>query len=225
MHSCIYDGFSTKNRRSLNMDSLLLKEREIEGKVVYLMVVCDGVGSMADGAFAASLSVKLLSDWMEGMTDIQGIGLRLQNRILEINQIILEQAQRCCIQTATTLSALLIVADRYYIAHAGDSRIYGCRDDILEQLTHDHVLDGKLTSCIGKIEHPDIFYNEGIVNGLRFLLCSDGLYKKMDITYLQHELEHMRKKTIRKTMERLVRYVIERGETDNISISVLMHER
>lgn len=225
MHSCIYDGFSMKNRRSLNMDSLLLKECEIEGKAVYLMVVCDGVGSMADGAFASSVSVKLLSDWLEGMTDTQCIGLRLQNRILEINQIILEQAQRRCIQTATTLSALLIVDDRYYIAHTGDSRIYGYCDGMLEQLTYDHVLDGKLTSCIGKTEYPSIFYNEGVVKGTRFLLCSDGLYKKMDATYLQYELEHVRKKTIKKTIERLLQYVIERGETDNISISILMHER
>ena len=225
VQSCIYDGFSIKNRRSLNMDSLLLKESEIEGKAVYLMVVCDGVGSLVDGAFASSMSVKLLSDWLDEMTDTRCIGLNLQKRILEINQIILEQARRYSIQTATTLSALLIVEDRYYIAHMGDSRIYGYSDGTLKQLTYDHVLDGKLTSCIGRTEAPDIFYNEGSAKGTRFLLCSDGLYKKMDVMYLQHELEHVRKKTIKKTIERLLQYVIERGESDNISITIMMHER
>lgn len=225
MGAYVYDGYSTKNRRELNMDSLLLKEREIEGGPIYLMVVCDGVGSMSEGAYAASMAVNLLGDWLDRETSTQGIGLRLQNCVLEINRIILKQARQHSIQTATTLSALLLVNGRYYIVHAGDSRIYGCRDGILWQLTHDHTSGGKLTSCIGKVEQPDIFYNEGDSQGILFLICSDGLYKRMDMTYLKQELETVRKKHIKKTIERLVNYVTECGESDNISISILMRER
>ena len=56
--ACLYDGISLQNQRPVNMDSLLMKERAIDGRSVCMAVVCDGVGSMTDGAFAASSAVR-----------------------------------------------------------------------------------------------------------------------------------------------------------------------
>ena len=58
-----------------------------------------------------------------------------------------------------------------------------------------------------------------------FLLCSDGLYKRMDGDFLQAELSRLSPRTIRRTMERLSEYVIGRGETDNISVALMMSKK
>lgn len=51
--ACVYDGISLTNGRAVNMDSLLLKSRTVAGTEVCLAAVCDGVGSLADGALSA----------------------------------------------------------------------------------------------------------------------------------------------------------------------------
>jgi serine/threonine protein phosphatase PrpC len=63
----LFDGVSLKNGRETNMDSLLLTARKINKTPTLLAVLCDGVGSMADGAFASIESVRLLNDWFSGL--------------------------------------------------------------------------------------------------------------------------------------------------------------
>lgn len=62
-----YDGISLQNQRAVNMDSLLLKTRMIQGRNFCIAVVCDGVGSMQDGQFAAVTAVTLLNHWFTSM--------------------------------------------------------------------------------------------------------------------------------------------------------------
>lgn len=207
------------------MDSLLLKERPIMNETVYLAMVCDGVGSMADGAFAASEAVRRISAWFDSLSDTFRIGLRLRDMVLEVNQKITDMAREQGLRTASTLSALLLVGDRFYIVHAGDSRIYGYRDGEITRLTQDDTSeDGKLTACIGRGRLDRLFYNEGIVQEKLFLLCSDGLYKRMDEAYLLAELEQADGRKLQKTIERLARYVVDRGERDNISLALVKCE-
>ena len=58
----VYDGICLQNGREANMDSLLLTEKRISGVPSLLAVVCDGVGSMADGAFASVETVRMLNE-------------------------------------------------------------------------------------------------------------------------------------------------------------------
>lgn len=225
MESYYYDGSSIQNRRATNMDSVLIKERRIDGRSVCLAVVCDGVGSLADGAYAASSAVQLLSEWMDQLRDTQRLGLRLRDRVLEINRSIVRSARDSGVQTASTLSALLLLDGRYYVVHAGDSRIYLWQDGALRQLTMDQTASGRLTACIGRQETVPLLYNEGAEDGARFLLCSDGLYRRMDADFLQRELARLSRKNLRKTMERLMRFALERGETDNVSLALVICEK
>lgn len=224
MRSSYYGGLSLQNARKSNMDSLLLKDRVISGHKVCLAVVCDGVGSMADGAFAASYAVRMLIDWLDQLESIQRIGLYLRDCILSINRSILKEAQTRGLQTASTLSALLVTDGKYYIAHVGDSRIYSYQNNTLEMLTCDQVLDGKLAACLGRFEQVNIIYNEGMCENQIFLLCSDGFYKKMDMSYLQLQLSHLSKRSIKKTLENLTQFVVKRGEKDNISLALVICE-
>lgn len=190
-----------------------------------MAVVCDGVGSVQDGAFTASCAVKMLGAWFDSVKDTRRLGLRLRDNVLDINRRIVLTAQKHGLQTAATLSALLLDEERYYVVHAGDSRIYCYQNSELILLTQDHVSSaGKLTMCLGRFEEIELFYNEGVAPGANFLLCSDGLYKKMDVQVLQTQFARMTPKTLRKVIENLTQYVIERGEKDNISLALVISE-
>lgn len=95
-----------------------------------------------------------------------------------------------------TLEILLIINDDIYIGHAGDSRIYRLRKDVLKKLTKDHsyienlIEDGKITreeavkhpdknmvtKGIGnsKLVEPDVIHRK-FREGDTILMCTDGL--------------------------------------------------
>lgn len=222
MRGRYYDGISLRNRRPTNMDSLLIKERTIAGAWTCLAVVCDGVGSLESGAVAASQAVQQLGIWLDGLEDVDRAGLNLRQAVLRINEQIMDRARNMGIRTAATLSALLLTGGRYYIVHAGDSRIYSWGEEGLRQLTRDDVTqEGKLTECIGRSSRLSLFYSEGESEKRTFLLCSDGLYKRMDPDYLCRQMERAERGELRKAMEHLVEHVVDRGEPDNISVAIV----
>ena len=218
-----YEGISLQNQRSVNMDSLLLKSRQAGGQDLCMAAVCDGVGSLANGAFAAAMAVQMLSNWFENLEETADLGARLREYAPCVNQGILARAQG--LETASTLSCLLLWEDGYCIVHAGDSRIYLWEAETLCQLTPDQVREGRLTSAVGHWENPEIFYTEGVRRkGQRFLLCSDGLYKKLDPESLAAALGGLTRRNLRRTLEQLAKSAIDRGERDNISAALVMND-
>ena len=220
----LYDGCTDQNRRAVNMDSLLLTERLLGGQKTCLAVVCDGVGSTQDGAYASSAAVKMLWAWYNNIEHTGHLGLQLRGCVLEISRFVEKAAQLEGLQTASTLSALLICGEKYYVTNVGDSRVYCMDGGTLFQLTRDHTSDGKLTSWIGRPDPIDVFYEEGTCLGKRFLVCSDGLYKRMDLSYLQKALLRANKKNIRKVAEQMIQHVMDQGEGDNISAAIVVCE-
>ena len=221
----LYNGVSLKNNRPTNMDSLLIRQKSINGKNVLIAAVCDGVGSLQNGDYASGKSAQMLNDWLEKTKTTDRIGLKMRDTIIWINNCILSEAEEKNIETASTLSALLIAGQYYYIAHIGDSRVYCYEDGRLFALTNDDISEsGKLCMYIGKSR--DIFpqYYEGFAAGKTFLVCSDGLYKRMDTDFLAEKLKACNKKTIKELTKSLPLYVMERGERDNISFAAVKIE-
>lgn len=220
----IYDGVSIQNRRKTNMDSLLLKQRTINGKSLCIAAVCDGIGGLADGAVASSSAVRKLNQWFDVVKDARRLGLQMRDAVLEINRSIVAKAEREGLRTGTTFSALLLEGNRYYVVHTGDSRIYMRQGNTLTQLTEDQSVGGQLTACLGHGERTELFYDEGFGDGDCFLLCSDGLYKRMDPSLLQQGVGEVTSRNMREVMERFIEYVTERGEKDNISLALVLRE-
>jgi serine/threonine protein phosphatase PrpC len=217
----LYNGISLQNGRKSNMDSLFLKHGSIGKKNALLSVVCDGVGSLADGAFSSRAAIQMLNEWFSNTASIDCIGLSMRDAILAINTRIIFEAKEKDMDTASTLSALLLVENRYYIAHIGDSRIYCCQGETLSILTRDDVSkSGKLTAYIGRIENIFIQYAEGLAVGKTFLVCSDGLYKRMDMDFLITKMKSFCRQSLDEAVEDLPQYVIEHGEQDNISLAL-----
>jgi len=218
----LFDGVSLQNKRPSNMDSMLLKTRAFSGISALLAVVCDGVGTLSDGAFASGTAVKMLSEWFEKVETDSRIGLRMRDAILDINTWITQAAENNNMETASTLSALLLVEGDYYIVHVGDSRVYCYSEDFLTVLTGDDVsLSGKLTAYIGKRDEILLQYLEGKATGKIFILCSDGLYKRMDEGVMVSKMKNSNKRSLKEPIKSLPQYVIERGEQDNITLAIV----
>ncbi|HEX5102103.1 MAG TPA: cyclic nucleotide-binding domain-containing protein [Polyangiaceae bacterium] len=137
----------------------------------------------------------------------------------------------------TTLVALLVIGNTGFIIYVGDSRIYLLRDGVLEQLTEDHTVRNELikkkkmtkeqveqiaqknaiTRAVGVYEHaePDTLVLD-LLQGDRFLLCSDGL-----CGYFEEDLEtlgrHLANKDADAAAKALIDAANEQGGKDNIT--------
>jgi serine/threonine protein phosphatase PrpC/CRP-like cAMP-binding protein len=137
----------------------------------------------------------------------------------------------------TTIVGILFVGNQGFIVHVGDSRVYLLRDGVLEQVTEDHNVYNELikrkkmtreqveklapknaiTRAVGVYEHcePESLVLD-VVDGDRFLLCSDGLsqYFEDDTAGLAKGLGEPNADNAVKT---LIDLANERGGSDNIT--------
>lgn len=223
--ACVYDGISLTNGRAVNMDSLLLKSRTVAGTEVCLAAVCDGVGSLADGALSAQWAVQMLYNWLENLEDAEELGARLRDYVQTMNLAIRTKAQKQQVETACTLSCLLLWRQWYCLAHVGDSRIYLWEQGALRQLTQDQARQGRLTQAMGHRERVTVFFQQGEQRGeQRFLLCSDGLYKRMEPETLGACMARLNRRSLQKALRQLTEHVISQGERDNISAALLIKD-
>lgn len=217
-------GLSIQNQRLSNMDCILFRQRSTAQGAALLAVVCDGVGSTRDGAFAATYCAASLAQWFHQAETLR-LGLDLRDQVLALNEKILLQAKAEGLDTATTLSALLLMEEQYVTVHIGDSRIYYHNGKELIQLTQDdNSSQGKLTGCIGRWQNILPHYGEGTAEDGVFLLCSDGLYKCLSREVLALEVARSFGRSQRRVLKRLSREAIAAGSRDNISV-ILVQQR
>ncbi len=217
-------GNSIQNKRHSNMDSLLIESKTISAQNTLLSVVCDGVGSLTQGGVAAKIVVNMLHSWYSSLLNLDMCGLKLRDEVLKINDYIIEYSQKAEIKTATTLTALLIANNKYYIVHLGDSRAY-YYDKRFHCLTEDDTNDtGKLTQYIGKEEIIPQYFEDEIERAHCFLLCTDGLIKKMDLNNMTAIISFKNEKRIKSSMEKLMEQAVENGENDNITVAFIKIE-
>ncbi len=141
----------------------------------------------------------------------------------------------------TTLVTLLVVGTQAFVIYVGDSRIYLQRDGVLEQITEDHTVYNELikrkkmpreqveqlaqkhaiTRAVGVYEHvePDSLVVD-LLQGDRFLLCSDGLSG-----YFEEEPEQLGRFLTEPDADQVVRHLVdwanEHGGKDNITSVVV----
>jgi protein phosphatase len=162
-----------------------------------VFVVCDGMGGHEAGQIASELACKTFIEvYRNHPSDDPGEAAR--SAVAAANRFVLDVARAVPSRRGmgTTLSALLIVQDKAYIAQVGDSRVYRLRDGAIAQLTVDHTWVEEtvalgvmpreeaerhqyrhvLTRAIGT--EPDIksdIFVEDVREGDIYCLCSDGI--------------------------------------------------
>jgi len=138
----------------------------------------------------------------------------------------------------TTLVALLIVGNQAFIIYVGDSRIYLLRDGLLEQITEDHTVYNELikrkkmpkeqveqlaqkhaiTRAVGVYEHvePDTLVVD-LLQGDRFLLCSDGLSGYFEGDELEQLGKFLAQPDADQVVRELIAWANDHGGKDNIT--------
>ncbi len=220
-------------------------------KALNLFVVADGMGGHAAGEVASAVAVRSMREVIQQNKDLieafrEGSQIASTRDVLNL----LEHAvQKACAEIhemaeedmtkrgmGTTLSTLLVIDNRGFIAHVGDSRIYLLRGGRVVQLTEDHSLinelikRGKLTQeeadnspyknavtrAVGIYQSVEVdTIDFEVLPGDQFLLASDGL-----TTYVANdEIPSMfgDRKDVKQITKGFIDIANTRGGKDNIT--------
>lgn len=230
--------------RNVNEDSFLVDKK------LNLFVVCDGMGGHAAGEVASQLASRFFRDAVAASREMlddfeRGTGTVTREDILQMLQ---RAVQEACAKVhaegqkddtkrgmGTTLTALMVIGSRGFIAHVGDSRVYLVRDGQVHQLSEDHSLinellkRGRLTKDqIDKVQYKNAVTRAvgvyesveadtldfDVLGGDRYLLCSDGLHGYFKTPEFAQYFVTAPDESISQT---LVDVANERGGKDNIT--------
>jgi serine/threonine protein phosphatase PrpC len=205
-----------------------------------LYVVADGVSQGLRPQDAGRLAAEMIGETYYRLTTGWSSGRdvtdALRQAVYAGHQILVEASQQArtssgVVELSAYLQAacvcLLLVGDRYYTAHVGDSRAYLWRDGALYPLTEDHVdAEGRVNRLLGADLTPErVTVGTGVASGLeplrpgdRLLLCSDGVHRFLSNSRIGQILD--RREGLAGTADGLVEAVHERalGKEDDISV-------
>jgi serine/threonine protein phosphatase PrpC len=195
-------------------------------------MVADGMGGHPAGEVASRMAIEHLVAAFaraEGTTPDVGALLLAANALLFEDMA--EHPERRAM--GTTVAGLRIDANRILAYNVGDSRIYRTDGDALVQLSIDDTprrppafaglafRTGELTQCLGgtyartRID-PHLF-EEPLVPGRTYLICSDGLYDMVPDRVVRECIDDQLAPSVDRLFERAMRA----GGEDNISVILL----
>ncbi len=231
--------------RDHNEDNFLV-DRKLQ-----LYIVCDGMGGHASGEIASATAVNVVRETLlynraviDGFQadvptatagDVREL---LADAVETANSRIYErglasQAQR---GMGTTLSLLMLIKGRGFVAHVGDSRIYRLRGGVVEQVTRDHSLVEEMLAQQSELSRDELEarYKNAITRavgvtatvdvdtldfplhpGDRYLLCSDGLHGYFERPGQLDKLIQI--EDLDKAAETMIRFANAAGGKDNIT--------
>ncbi|MEH7491684.1 PP2C family protein-serine/threonine phosphatase [Neobacillus niacini] len=236
-------------KKETNQDALLLKTANTPKGPVGLFIVCDGMGGLSHGELASATVIRGMAEWFDAQMPRLSRSEHIEEEIFSdlekcikyLNEKILNYGETRKVKLGTTMTALLIIHDKYYIAHIGDSRAYSISNS-LNQLTKDQTLVARevargniteeqakidprrnvLLQCVGATKEIEVDFSKGDLHpDTVFMLCSDGFYHSIS----EEELAlNLNPETIKNNQQlkgkvvQLVELVKARKEVDNISV-------
>lgn len=239
--------------KDTNQDALASKVVETKYGKIAFGIVCDGMGGLAKGELASKEVITAMCDWFDNeFVPMVGRGIFSEEVLINRwNQIVQEENSKLGrygkendIMLGTTLSAILMYDEYYYIVHVGDSRIYELSDEV-SQLTTDQtfiareIAAGRMTveqakvdprrsvllQCVGAspVVNPE-FVKGKIRKNTSYMLCSDGFRHQISADEMLNKIgpnEAATEEKIEYGCMFLTELDKERGETDNISVLVM----
>lgn len=237
--------------KKTNQDSLSIKVLDTNRGPCYFGILCDGMGGLSQGELASTTCVRAFMNWFEVHYEdvllnpdcFEMLHKQWEDLIQGLNAKIMQYGRENNISLGTTLLALLIANNRYYIVNVGDCRAYRIKNQVV-QITRDHSVVGReveqglltkeeaekdsrrniLLQCVGasKVVVPDYFWGKVEENDA-FLLCSDGFRHVLSEVEIAYALSAEHFEGIQKNQQKLVdciELIKKRGERDNITACV-----
>lgn len=183
----------------------------------HLAVLCDGMGGMRNGLWAASHGVQAFIDAYHAKTPQESIPAALQRALAAANAVVLAEAERlnAVDRMGSTLAAAVVHGLELHWLNVGDSRVYLSEEGRMMRLSTDHSyaevlrlrvhrgelsagealghpLRHALTSYLGRPEPILQAASSAAVQlrpGAWVLLCSDGLTQALDDDAIRGHLQ------------------------------------
>ncbi len=206
-----------------------------------IYVIADGMGGYAGGEVASSIAVNVFRN---GFSGLDGDNYRevLDGLSQKANQAIYERAlaEKGLWGMGTTLIALAMKGNDYYLSYVGDSRAYLIGQREIIRITDDHNVSGELmreghltereamnhpgknmlTRVLGRhLDATADFRTGTLEQGDHILLCSDGLTGLVESEEIRRIVNES--KDLAAALREMVDLALERGGDDNIT-AILM---
>ncbi len=236
-------------KKDTNQDSYCAKLISTSlGKMVFA-VLCDGMGGLEKGELASATVVNAFDKWTENrLPNICAHGITYQEISDDWNKLICEYNEKIKsyghsrgIRLGTTVTAILLTQEKYYIVNVGDTRAYEI-SDTLRLLTKDQTLVARevelgnlsvdqmekdprrsvLLQCVGASDviYPD-FYSGDTQQSTVYMLCSDGFRHEINEAEIYGRLRPelmLDTDSMKENMDGLIELNKQRQEKDNITV-------
>lgn len=238
--------------KSTNQDSLSVRVVNTpQGKMV-MAVLCDGMGGLEKGEVASAAVIRSFDIWLKNTfpllcnAPIEDSVIREQwnNIITEQNNTIKCYGAAHGVKLGTTVVALLLTKERYYILNVGDSRVYEISNEV-KILTKDQTFVARevelgnmteeqarvderrsvLLQCVGASDevYPDMFFGKTNENAV-YMLCSDGFRHEISCIEIYEKLNpsvNLDENMMNIHSKELIELNKARKERDNISVALV----
>lgn len=234
--------------KKINQDAFCLKIAKASKSNIAFAVICDGMGGLNNGEYASALVVNAFSNWFENELpavfrndiNLNDISKRWERIVQDQGKKILEYGLHRNIQLGTTLTAVLLINEKFVSIHIGDSRLYKI-NTTMHQITKDqtvaaHEIEQRrmtvdeaksdrrssiLLQCVGasRVIVPEIQTGTIEENDV-FMLCSDGFRHQItpeEIFGILAPRLLTSEKVMKKCLVDLVELNKSRNERDNIT--------
>ena len=188
-------------------------------------VIADGVSAAQAGKEASETCVRnFISDYYS-TPDSWSVKTAGHKVLSALNRWLYGQSQHYIEAShgyVSTFSCLVIKSRLVHVFHAGDTRIYRLRDQVLEQLTRDHTAQisqdqAYLARAMGMDSNLEVDYRVlDVREGDLFLLTSDGVHDVVPHKRLQ-ELAQTVGEDLEQAARALVTESLSAGSQDNLS--------
>lgn len=235
--------------KSTNQDSLTVKRISTPQGTMVFAVMCDGMGGLEKGEVASAAVIRAFAHWARTQlpqlchAPLEDPVIRAQweQIVTEQNLIIKNYGARQGVRLGTTVVAMLLTQNRYYILNVGDSRAYELTQSMV-QITKDQTFVAReialgnmtpaqaaqdprrnvLLQCVGASEevYPEMFFGD-IRTDAVYMLCTDGFRHEITPEEIYQQLQPgvlMDDATMSRNTSYLIELNKQRRERDNISV-------
>jgi len=235
--------------KTVNQDCYCVKVfQTCLGEVVFA-ILCDGMGGLSNGEVASATLVDAFCNWTAArLPDLCDRGIPdgeirsdWVSLIHDCNEQLKSYGASGGFSLGTTITAILLTSQRYYIVHVGDTRAYEITDCV-RILTQDQTLVARevergmltkdeaktdprrsiLLQCVGASEtvYPDLFFGDTAENAV-YMLCCDGFRHEITEEEIYQYLNPCIMSdtaVMKRNLDALIELNKQRQERDNISV-------